>query len=141
MSIIHLRNSLYCLIFISTCVCLASMLTANVCREDAECPRLQSCFQGLNATRGHCIPSWPVDKTLCHERCQTDAVIYEREFWSHLAHRFVYFPKVDNDTCAVGFQSLPLLNSWDVAANKSVGAVVRRENLWREWFVVMCEEL
>lgn len=117
------------------------MLPSKVCREDVECPRLQTCFQGPNATRGHCIPFWPVDKTPCHERCQSDAVMYEREFWSHRAQRFVYFPKVDNDTCVVGFQSVPLLNSGGVVAEKSRGAVVRRENLWREWFVVLCHEL
>jgi len=143
MSVIHTINLMYCLIFISTCVCLPFLLTgtSKVCREDVECSRLQTCFQGPNSTQGHCIPFWPVDKTLCHERCQTEATVHEREFSSHQAQRFVYFPKVDNDTCVVGFQSVPLLNPREGAPAKLSGVVVSRENLWREWFVVMCSEL
>jgi hypothetical protein len=141
MSIIYMINILYCLILMITCLCLPSMLTttSKVCREDVECSRLQTCFQGHHSNRGHCTPFWPVNKTLCHDRCQTEAMVHEREFWSRRAQRFVYFPKVDNDTCVVGFQSVPLLNHRGGAGLS--GVVVSRENLWREWFVVMCSEL
>lgn len=143
MSIIYIRNILYCLILMTACLCLPSLLPtrSKACRKDVECPRLQDCFQGPNSTQGHCIPSWPVDKTLCHDRCQSEAVVREREVWSRRAQRFVYFPKVDNDTCVVGFQSGPLLNPRGGAPAKLSGVVVSRENIWREWFVVMCSEL
>ena len=67
--------------------------------------------------------------------------MHESEFWSRRAQRFVYFPKVDNDTCVVGFQSVPLMNPRGSAPAELLGVVVSRENLWKEWYVVMCSEL
>jgi len=136
-----MKGALSCVILISTLVFLPFLLmeTSKACREDVECARLQTCYQGPNSTQGRCIPFWPVDKTPCHEWCQTEAVVHERTEWTHRAQRFVYFPKVDNETCVVGFQSVPLLNPGGTPKQGS-GVVVSRENLWREWFVVRCSE-
>ena len=144
MSLVYIRNALICVILIVLCKCLSSLLvpTSRTCREDVDCPRFQTCFRVPNSTWGHCTPFWPVNKTLCHERCQSEAVVYEREFWSRRAQRLVYFPNVAADTCVVGFQSVPLLNVGGAASReKSTGVVVSREYLWREWFVMMCREL
>jgi hypothetical protein len=143
MSIIYLRNAVFGVILIVICIRFSSLLanSSNTCREDAECPRFHTCFWSHRNAMGHCIPFYPVNKTLCHERCQSESVLYEREFWSRQAQHFMYFPSVTNDTCVVGFRSVPLLNVGGAAPEKPTGVVVSRENLWREWFVVMCHEL
>jgi hypothetical protein len=142
MSIIYIRKALLALILIAIALHFSPLVnTSKSCREDAECPRFQTCFRSHNNARGHCIPFYPVNKTLCHERCQSESVLYEREFWSHRAQLFVYFPSVSHGTCTVGFQSVPLLNVGGAAPEKPTGVVVSRENLWREWFVVICREM
>lgn len=111
--------------------------TSVPCTQDLQCSLLESCYTGFSS-RGHCMTNWPVNRTACHAHCQTDTLQYEREHFSMHAQRFIYFPSLGNNTCAVGFQSVPALNPKQAKYEMTI-RVVDRVNLWREWFVVFCQ--